>query len=147
MIEDQQDKRHAPLRDPAEAPPRSPAEAEGFALTSIPIESSEQSAGREQWPQSVLLAEAAVRETFADSVEHKQFTLRDLFVLVTACALLSLPLGRFPRPMFAGLVGGLTVLWMFMQTFFEPRHALVRYGWWALLCMYLTACAMAVAGV
>ena len=114
-------------------------ESDGFQL--------EPADDRKTWPPSALLAEAAVREAFAGPAERRQFTLRDMFALVTFCALLSWPLSRLPRPVFAGVIGGVTVILMIVQTFFEPRHALMRYGWWALLGVYLMACALAVAGV
>jgi hypothetical protein len=55
-------------------------------------------------------------------------------------------MSRLPRPVFAGLLGGLTVLLMLLQAFFEPRHSMFFYGWWALLGFYLLACGMAAAG-
>ena len=153
-----QDEASSRLRQKITAPPRTPADAEGFGLApdSASAEAGRSDAAdgaakpaahREQRSQSAVLAEAVVRQALAEDPVETQFTLRDLFVLVTVCGLLSLPLSRLPRPMFAGLIGGVTVLWMFLQSFFAPRHALVRYGWWLLLCLYLLACGMAVLGV
>lgn len=104
------------------------------------------SAPREEWPESARQVEAAVREAFAEDQVERQFSLRELFLLVTVCALLSVPLRMLPRAAFAGLIGGLTVLLMFLQSFFQPRHALFYYGWWLLLGLYLIACGLAVAG-
>jgi hypothetical protein len=137
-------------RQDESAPSYEQPERGEFLLREDPALSDEANrlpADRTGWPQSALLAEAAVREAFEQPAEQKQFTLRDMFALVTFCAVLSLPLSHLPRPVFAGLIGGVTVMLMIVQTFFESRHALIRYGWWALLGVYLMACAMAVAGV
>jgi hypothetical protein len=134
------------IEDSRKNPPSRDSSPEGFALQQGPGEEVS-SNGRESWPQSAVLAEAAVREAFAEREEQRQFTLRDLFLLVTFCAMLSVPLSRLPREMFAGLIGGMTVLLMFVESFCERRHAFLRYGWWALLATYLSACAMAVAGL
>ena len=131
--------------------PQLPGKIEGLELSPVndsTAQASEQPApgvDRSNWPQSALQAEAVIRTAYGPRDVESQFTLRDLFVLVTVCAVISLPLSRLPRPIFAGLIGGLTVLLMFVQAF-EPRHMLFRCGWWLLLGLYLITCAMAAAG-
>lgn len=120
---------------------------EGFDLSPPAAQGPSVSSRRGQWPESARLAEAAVREAFGEEQIERQFSLRELFLLVTVCALLSLPLRMMPRAAFAGLIGGLTVVLMFLQSFFQPRHALFYYGWWLLLGLYLIACGLAVAGM
>ena len=124
-----------------------PEDNEGFNLGPPAAQSPGVSTPREQWSESAHLAEAAVREAFGEEQIERQFSLRELFLLVTVCALLSLPLRMMPRAAFAGLIGGLTVVLMFLQSFFQPRHALFYYGWWLLLGLYLIACGLAVAGM
>jgi hypothetical protein len=138
------------LREVPEGPRREAPDAEGLELAP-PAKPEERavdaSLARDEWPDSARLAEAAVRDAFGEEQVERQFSLRELFVLVTVCAILALPLRLMPRAAFAGLIGGLTVVLMFLQTFFQPRTALLYYGWWLLLGLYLIACGLAVAGM
>jgi hypothetical protein len=72
-----------------------------------------------------------------------RFSLRDLMLLVTASAVLFALMGQLPRPVFAGVAGGFSLLMLAVLSFVEVKHPLLRMGWWLLFAIYLVASAAA----
>ena len=75
-----------------------------------------------------------------------RFSLRDLMLLMTAAAMLFALMGQLPRPVFAGVAGGLSLLVLAVLSFVEVTHPVLKMGWWLLFAVYLIASLTAAIG-
>ena len=74
-----------------------------------------------------------------DETASFRFSLMELMLLMTTAAALFALMGRLPRPLFAGVAGGLALLMLGVLSFIEVRHPLLNVGWWLLFAVYLVA--------
>lgn len=95
--------------------------------------------GKDPSPPVKPTARPLPAEPVAD--EDRRFSLAGLLAVVTICCV-ALAIGaRLPRPMFAGLLGLLTLAALALLALAEVQWALARLSWWVLLAMYLLAVA------
>jgi hypothetical protein len=75
----------------------------------------------------------------------RQFTVAGLLMLTTLAAVLLAPMNVLPRSIYAGLLGGVAVVLMTLQSILKSRMLLLRLGWWVVLGVYLVTAGLACA--
>ena len=82
---------------------------------------------------------APPQQTDLPNREQFQFSLSELFLVITSGAVGLAGVRWLPAGLFAGLAGVFAVLSIAMLTLFAPESRVLRLAWWTLTAMYVLA--------